>query len=97
MRLNNRLAPKFRNFSTNIPQAGALTLVKIDKNKHSSLTTNLIFNKTCKVSLDTILFIERMNKIEGNRFTLLKIAFSTDSLLVAYNQIKSNPENLTPG
>jgi hypothetical protein len=96
-RLNNILAPKFRNFSTKVPQAGALVPVKSDKNEYSSVTSNLTFNKTCEVSLDTILFIEKMNKIEDNRLILYKTAFSTDSLLVAYNQIKSRPGNLTPG
>ena len=38
-----------------------------------------------------------MNKIEDNRSTLYKIAFSTDSLLAAYGQIKSKPGSLTPG
>ena len=96
-RLNNILAPKFRNFSTNVPQAGALVPVKSNKNEHFSVTGNITSNKACEVSLDTILFIERMNKIEDNRLILYKIAFSTDSLLVAYNQIKSRPGNLTPG
>jgi hypothetical protein len=95
--LNNILAPKFRNFSTNIPQAGALVPVKTDKSEHSSITSNLTFNKTCEVSLATILFIERMNRIEDNRSTLYKVAFSTDSLLAAYSQIKSKSGNLTPG
>jgi len=96
-RLNNILAPKFRNLSTNIQQAGALVPVKTDKSEHSSFTSNITFNKTCEVSLDTILFIERMNKIEDNRSILYKSAFSTESLLVAYDQIKSKPGNLTPG
>ena len=38
-----------------------------------------------------------MNKIEDNRSFLYKTAFSSDSLLVAYYQIKSKPGNLTPG
>jgi hypothetical protein len=38
-----------------------------------------------------------MNKIEGNRSFLYKTAFSSDSLLVAYDQIKSKLENLTSG
>lgn len=54
-------------------------------------------DKACQVSLDTVLFIEKMNKIEDNRSFLYKTAFSTDSLLVAYDQIKSKPGNLTPG
>ena len=36
-----------------------------------------------------------MNKIEDNRSVLYKIAFSIDSLLIAYSQIKSKPRNLT--
>jgi len=96
-RLNNILAPEFCSFSTNIPQAGALVPVKTDKSEHTNLTSNLSFDKTCKVSLETILFIEKMNKIEDNRSTLYKVAFSTDSLLIAYGQIKSKPGNLTPG
>jgi hypothetical protein len=96
-RLNNRLAPKIRYFSSNVPHTGTVVPVKIDKSEHSSLTGNLVFDKTCLVSLDTILFIERMNKIEDNRSILYKAAFSTDSLLAAYGQIKSKPGNLTPG
>ena len=96
-RLNNILAPKIRDFSTNISQASALMPVKVDKSEHSSLTGSLVFDKSRLVSLDTILFIEKMNKIEDNRSTLYKVAFSTDSLLVAYDQIKSKPGNLTPG
>lgn len=95
--LNNRLAPKIQNFSTNLSQAGVLVDVKTDKSEHSSLTSNIIFNKTCEVSLDTILFIERMNKIEDDRSTLYKVVFSRDSLLVAYGQIKSKPGNVTSG
>ena len=38
-----------------------------------------------------------MNQIKDNRSTLYKSAFSTESLLVAYDQIKSKPGNLTPG
>jgi hypothetical protein len=96
-RIHNKLAPKFRNFSTNVAQTGALVPGKTDKSEHPSLTSNSTFNKTCEVSLDAILFIERMNKIEDHRSTLYKVAFSTDSLLVAYNQIKSKLGNLTPG
>ena len=95
-RLNNKLAPKFQNFSTNISQTSALAPVQTDISEYSS-STGLVFDKTCQVSLDTILFIERMNKIENNRSFLYKTAFSTDGLLVAYDQIKSNPGNLTPG
>jgi hypothetical protein len=91
------LAPKIRYFSSNVPQTGPLVPVKIDKNEHSSVTGSLVFDKTCSVSLDTILFILSINKIEDNRSTLYKVAFSTDSLLVAYGQIKSKPGNLTPG
>jgi len=72
-------------------------LLKTNKSEHSSLASNLVLNKTCEVSLDTILFIERMNNIEDNRSILYEMAFSTDSLLVAYDQIKSKPGNLTPG
>jgi retron-type reverse transcriptase len=96
-RFNNKLAPKFRSLSTSMPQIGALVPIKINKSEHYNPRNNLTFNETCEVSLDTILFIERMNKIEDNRSTLYKIAFSTNSLLVAYDQIKSKPGNLTPG
>lgn len=96
-RLNNKLAPKLQSFSTNIPQTSTLVLVQDNKSEHFNLTSDLIFDKTCQVSLDTILFIERMNKIEDNRSFLYKTAFSTDSLLAAYGQIKYNPENLTAG
>jgi hypothetical protein len=96
-RLNNKLAPKFRKFSTNIPQTSAFVPVQINKSEHYSVTSGLVFDKTCQVSLDTILFIEKMNKIEDIRSFLYKTAFSTDSLLIAYDQIKSKPGNLTPG
>jgi hypothetical protein len=95
--LHNILAPKIRKIFTNVPQAGALVPVETDKSEHSSLTDSLVFDKTCTVSLDTILFIERMHKIEDNRSTLYRAAFSADSLLVAYSQIKSKLENFTPG
>jgi hypothetical protein len=38
-----------------------------------------------------------MHKIDDNRPTLYKAAFSTGSLLVAYGKIKSKPGNLTSG
>jgi Cytochrome b/b6/petB len=96
-RLNNKLALRIQKFSTNIPQTSALALVQTNKSEHSSLTSSLVFDKACQVSLNKILFIERMNKIEDNRSFLYKTAFSLDSLLVAYDQIKSKPGNLTPG
>jgi hypothetical protein len=43
--------------------AGVLVPLKTDKSEHSSLTGSLIFDKTCIVPHDTILFIERMNRI----------------------------------
>jgi hypothetical protein len=36
-------------------------------------------------------------KNETNTLSLFKIAFSTESLLTAYYQIKVNPKNLTKG
>ena len=96
-RLKNKLALKFQNFSTNIPQTSALVLVQTNKSEHSSLTSSLVFDKACQVSLNTILFIERMNKIEDNRSFLYKTAFSSDRLLVLHNRIKSKPGNLTSG
>ena len=95
-RSDNRLAPRHRYFSTVIPQTGALVPVK-NKSEHFNQTSSLLFNKTSQVSLDTILFIEKMNKIEEIRSTLYRAAFSTDSLLSAYDQIKSRSGNLTPG
>jgi hypothetical protein len=68
-RLNNMLAPKIRNFYTNIPQTGALVPVKTNKSEHSNVTSSLVFDKTFTASLDTMLFIERMNKIKDNRST----------------------------
>lgn len=38
-----------------------------------------------------------MDKIEYNRSILCKVAFSADSLLIAYDQIKSKSGNLTSG
>jgi hypothetical protein len=61
--INNKLAPKFQNFFINIPQTGTFMFVKTNKNKYSSLNSN----KTCEVSFDTILFIEKINKIEDNK------------------------------
>jgi hypothetical protein len=95
--LNNKLALKIQNFSTNIPQTSALVPVQTNKSEHSSFTSSLAYDKACQASLKTILFIERMNRIEDNRSFLYKIAFSSDSLLVAYDQIKSKSGNLTPG
>jgi hypothetical protein len=89
----NRLAPECRKFSTIIPQTGALVPVTTNKSAHS----NLAFKNRYEVSLDTILFIEKMNEIEDIRSTLYRAAFSTDSLLLAYDQIKSRSGNLTPG
>jgi hypothetical protein len=80
-----------------MPQTSALVLVKSNESEHSSLASNLVLNKTCEVSPNTILFIEKMNKIKDNRSILNKTAFSTDSQLVAYDQIKSKSGNLTPG
>jgi hypothetical protein len=65
-----------------VSQAGALVSVKAYKSERSSLTDCLVFDKTCTASLDTILFIERTNKIEDNRPTLYKTAFSTNSPLL---------------
>jgi hypothetical protein len=80
-------------------QAGAFLLVKISKSEHSNLTGSLVFDKTCTASLDTILFITKMDKIGENRSILYKDALSTDSLLVTYDHIKFKPrskeENLT--
>ena len=86
-RLNNKLALKIQNLSTNIPQTCALVLVQTNKSEHSNLTSSLVFDKACQVSLNTILFIERMNKIEDNRSFLYKTAFSSDRLLVAHDPI----------
>ena len=82
-RCNNKLAPKFCNFSTSIPCTSALVHVKFHQSEYYNLTSNIIPNNTCEVSLDTILFIKRMNKIEDHKLTLYKIAFSTNSLLIA--------------
>ena len=71
-----------------IPQTSAFVLVQTNKSEHSSVTSSLAFDKACQVSLNTILFIERMNKIEDNKSFLYRIAFSPDSLLVVYDQIK---------
>jgi hypothetical protein len=66
-RLNNKLALKIQNFSTNIPQTSALGLVQTNKSEHSSLTSSLVFDKACQVSLNSILFIERRTTIEDNK------------------------------
>lgn len=39
--------------------------------------------------------IEKINKVGDNKSTLYKAAFSIDSLLIAYSQIKSRPGNVT--
>ena len=61
-RSDNRLAPRHRYFSTVIPQTGALVPVK-NKSEHFNQTSSLLFNKTSQVSLDTILFIEKMTHL----------------------------------
>lgn len=70
-----KLAPKFRNFCSSIPQTSALMLVNTNKSEHSSLASNLAFNKTCQVSLDTILFIEKMNRIKNNKLVYIRWLF----------------------
>ena len=59
-RLMSLLAPKF-------------VFVKTDyKNEHFSLTSNLIFDKTCEVSLDTFLFFEKIEeKMSSNLYLSL--------------------------
>lgn len=94
-RLNNKSAPKLRNFSTNITHATDFAMVNYKKNDHHIPTIVSYFKKTCKVSLNTILFIEKMNKIEDIKSSLYKTAFSVNSLLVAYYQIKSKFSNIT--
>jgi hypothetical protein len=96
-RLNNKLALKIQNFSTNIPQIGTYSLFQANKSEYSCLTSGLAFDKACQIPLNIIPFIERMSKVGDNRSFLYKTAFSLDSLLVAYDQIKSKPGNLTPG
>ena len=95
MRLNNKLAPKFRSFSTIIPLTSVKALVKNDKSEYCNQISSLILKKTYEVSLNTVLFIEKMNKIEDNKLSLYKAAFSIDNLLVAYGQIKFKLENVT--
>lgn len=95
MRLNNKMALKIQNFSTNVPYENALMPAQMNGGRDSSLISSLVFDKAFQVSFNTILFIERMNKIEDNRSSLYKTAFSTDSLLIAYDQIKSKFENVT--
>lgn len=70
-RLNNKLAPKIRNFFTNISQTSIVALVPTNKSEHSNITSNLVYNKDCSVPLDTILFILSMNKIEDKRLSKL--------------------------
>lgn len=91
---NNKLAPKFRNFCSNILQTSAF-VVERHKSEHFSAASKLIFNKTCEVSLNTILFFEKMNKIEGKKSVLYKTVFSTNSLLAAHDQLKSKFNTVT--
>lgn len=59
------------------------------------MLSSLVLDKTCQVLVDTILFIERINKIEDKRSTLHKAVFSMVSLLVAYGYVKSRSSNMT--
>lgn len=92
IRLNNELIPKLYSFSTIMPQITIFVLIKNKKSDSENLISNfnLNDNKTCKVSLNTVLFIEKMNKTEINKSSLYKSAFSVSNLLVSYGQIKSN-------
>jgi hypothetical protein len=94
-RLNNISAPKLTNLSKNITHATDFALVNYKKNYHPIPTIVSHFKETCKVSLSTILFIEKMNKIEDIKSSLYKTAFSINSLLVAYYQIRSKFSNIT--
>lgn len=95
-RYNSKLAPKFYNFSTIPPCISSLIHVNSHKNEYYNLLNYIIPNKNCEVSLDTVLFIKRMNKIEDHRSSLYKVAFSTNNLLTAYYQIKSKAGDFTP-
>jgi hypothetical protein len=93
---NNKLAPKFCSFSISISKSKYLVpVIKCNINEHFNKTSFSNFDSTCQVSLNTILFLEKMNKIENVRCSLFKTAFSINSLLAAYDQIKFKSRNLT--
>lgn len=91
-RCNTKLAPKFYNFSTIIPCISTLVNIKSHTSEYYDLTSNRISNKTCEISLDTVFFIIRMNKIEDHRLSLYEFAFSTTNLLTAYYQILTSSQ-----
>ena len=86
IRLNNRLASKFCNFFTIVPKIDTFIIAKTYKNDNYYSKNKTILNKDCEIWLNTVLFLEKMNKIEDNKAILYKIAFSTSNLLLAYNQ-----------
>lgn len=88
--LSNKLALKSHDFSTSTPQVNV-------KNDSDALIDCLDFKKTCEVSLQTILCHDEIGKISGTQSSLYQTAFSMDSLLIAYDQIKFNPGNLISG
>jgi hypothetical protein len=72
-------------------------LVKTNESEYYSLASNLVFNKMCEVSLDKILFIERINKIKETKSVLYLKSFSIDSWLIVSDQIEFKPDNLISG
>lgn len=95
--LSNKLALKSHDFSTSIPQVSVKRLVKTEKKDSDALIDCLGLKKTCEVSLQTILCHDEIGKISGTQSSLYQTAFSTESLLIAYDQIKCNPGNLISG
>lgn len=95
--LSNKLALKSHDFSTSTPQVNVKRLVKTEKNDSDVLIDCLDSKKTCEVSLQTILCHDEIGKISGTQSSLYQTAFSMDSLLIAYDQIKFNPGNLISG
>jgi hypothetical protein len=72
-------------------------LVKTNESEYYSLASNLVFNKMCEVSLDKILFIERINKIKETKSVLYLKSFSIDSWLIVSDQIEFKLDNLISG
>lgn len=103
MLCKNGPAPKFRTFVTNMSNENsnikALILhpSKVNENNNNSQISEMSENSFSIVPRKSLSWIMKMTKIEDNKLFLYKTAFSTESLLAAYYQIKSKPGNLTAG
>jgi hypothetical protein len=92
-RLSNKLAPRFQKCYTSISQASVGPFVKTEKSDSNISISSLDAKKNCEASLHAILYDGQISKTKSDRTLLYKKAFSMDSLLVAYDQIKLLPRN----